>query len=263
MADVRSLLRSELASRGQPKGKNRPAKTSTATGPPPTSLNKKRKAADDGDEGRKRARAAPMNGFLPEGFFGEDTDAAAAAVEPNAEVAPAVGAPIEDTSSPPDVPMLPPPPPDNQPAVTVEVDEDEWAAFERDIAVPLPEPPAIAAYSAAATIQAAPMSAEELAAQAREGQAEHRGRREAELEAEKEDAARHLEEEFDEMEALEARARRLRERREQLRRASLSTAEVVPTAETSTKPSPREAELDDGEEEEDEDDVDEWAFGAR
>ncbi|KAJ9640357.1 hypothetical protein H2199_005896 [Coniosporium tulheliwenetii] len=205
-----------------------------------------------------------MNGFLPEGFFEGDSDAAAAAVEPSAGVAPAVDASIEDTLRPPDVPILPPPSLDNQPAVAAEVDEDEWAAFERDIAAPLPEPPAIAAYSAAATIQAAPMSAEELAAQAREGQTEQRGRREAELEAEKEDAARHLEEEFDEMEALEARARRLRERREQLRRGSVSTAEAVPTGETITKPSPREEELDDDEEEdEDEDDVDEWAFGAR
>ncbi|KAI4172764.1 MAG: hypothetical protein LQ343_003356 [Gyalolechia ehrenbergii] len=95
------------------------------------------------------------------------------------------------------------------------VDEDEWAAFQREIASPPPEPSAL---TAAADISAAPITAAELAAQWREqASRQAKERAEAEVEGEKEDAARQLEEEFEEMAGLEDRVRRLREKREKLR----------------------------------------------
>ncbi|KAL9593702.1 MAG: hypothetical protein Q9179_005742 [Wetmoreana sp. 5 TL-2023] len=95
------------------------------------------------------------------------------------------------------------------------IDEDEWAAFQRDIATPAPEPSAL---TATADISAAPMSAADLAAQSREqASTQAKERMEAEIEGEKEDAARQMEEEFEEMAELEERVRRLKEKREKLR----------------------------------------------
>ncbi|KAI4145815.1 MAG: hypothetical protein L6R39_003696 [Caloplaca ligustica] len=95
------------------------------------------------------------------------------------------------------------------------IDENEWAAFQRDIATPAPEPSAL---TVAADISAAPLSAAELAAQSREqASRQAKERLEAEVEGEKEDAARQLEEEFEEMAELEERVRRLRQKREELR----------------------------------------------
>lgn len=95
------------------------------------------------------------------------------------------------------------------------IDESEWAAFERDVATP---PPPTSALTSAATISAAPLTAAEIAAQAREQESlQNKERMEAVIEGEKEDAARRLEEEFDEMVELEERLKRLREKREALR----------------------------------------------
>ncbi|ROT43813.1 hypothetical protein SODALDRAFT_328021 [Sodiomyces alkalinus F11] len=96
-----------------------------------------------------------------------------------------------------------------------QVDEDEWAAFEADIATT-----SVAYDEDAAVISAPPMTAEEQAAAAK-SEEEERERRRVEAEEavadEKEEAARALELEFEEMEELEARVRRLKERREALR----------------------------------------------
>jgi len=90
----------------------------------------------------------------------------------------------------------------------VDVDEDEWAAFERDVAeVVKPD-------FATATIEAAPVSAAQLAEQQRTNAVRQR---EDEAEAEKEDESRRMEEEFDVMEEMEDRVKRLRARREALR----------------------------------------------
>ena len=111
-----------------------------------------------------------------------------------------------------------PPSASTQPA-NLAIDEDEWAAFERDVATPPPEASAVAVLTAAATITAAPLTAAEIAAKSREeASVQAKEQREAELEGEKEDAARRLEEEFDDMEELEERVRRLREKREEIRR---------------------------------------------
>ena len=97
-----------------------------------------------------------------------------------------------------------------------QIDESEWARFERDIATP---PPAqIPALASAATITVAPLTAAEIAAQAREEASVQREKVEDEGEAEKEDASRRLEEEFEEMAGLEERVNMLRRRMERLRK---------------------------------------------
>ncbi|TPX13657.1 uncharacterized protein E0L32_005860 [Thyridium curvatum] len=116
-----------------------------------------------------------------------------------------------------------------------ELDEAEWAAFEAEV-VNAPATTTTTttttngSHDAAVVISAAPMSAAEVAAKAEE---EDRARQQARADAaqiadEREEAARALEDEFDEMEELEARVRRLKERREALRRGS--TASVPPPA---------------------------------
>ena len=121
----------------------------------------------------------------------------------------------------------------------------------------------------AATISAAPMTAEELAAQAREEQSAQRGKRDAELEDEREDAARVLEEEFDEMEGLEERVRKLRERREKLRtEASPDAGGGGSSKAVAAKSNPEVGaygnarEVEESSDEDDDEDFDEWKFGG-
>ena len=143
------------------------------------------------------------------------------------------------------------------------VDEDEFAAFEREIAQLESQAAPASALSAEATISAAPMTAEQLAAQAREEQSAQRGKRDAELEDEREDAARVLEEEFEQMEGYEDRARKLRERREALRKESSSGdpgggAAALEAGDAVLGRNAVDADVS----EDDEDYDDEWAFGG-
>ncbi|KAL2177516.1 uncharacterized protein P884DRAFT_259745 [Thermothelomyces heterothallicus CBS 202.75] len=156
------------------------------------------------------------------------------------------------------------------------VDEDMWAAFEADLihgsgTKASTKPPAAAAAAAAgldddAVISAPAMSAAEVAAKSEE---EERTRRRAlvdiQIEDEKEEATRALENEFEVMEELEARARKLRERREALRAQSNSGA--VPTVAANngdskgSPPGKENAAMGDEEDEEnedEEDDEDDW-----
>lgn len=205
-------------------------------------LGKKRKAEDSEEEQqerngsmRKKAKATAM---LLIGFLDEETNEKASAIEPQ---------PGETAASTHESPL---PPvgtssalprdffdrstfasaklhPSAQTSTTSQtgqaaVNEDEWAAFERDIARPPPSTPprnvASSVLTATADIAVAPITAEELAAREKEAAGmQSKERREVEAEGEKEDAARALEEEFDEMDALEARLQRLKERRENLR----------------------------------------------
>jgi zinc finger protein 830 len=100
-----------------------------------------------------------------------------------------------------------------------DIDESELQALEADLAA-LEESTRTAALDALrseATISAPAMTAEELAAQAREEQSSQKGRRDREIEDEREEAEGRLEDEFAEMEGFETRVKRLRERREALR----------------------------------------------
>ena len=171
---------------------------------------KKRKASEG--EGDSRKRTKPILDS-PGSFFDDINETSK-------------DASTEDVQATSDAPIKTTPPTTTLPSHTVsappvpsQIDEDEWAAFERDVATPPPDTGLPSALTAEATITAAPITAAELAAQSKEAaNIQSKERREAEIEGEKEDAARALEEEFDEMEGLEERVRRLREMREELRR---------------------------------------------
>ena len=102
------------------------------------------------------------------------------------------------------------------------VDEYEWDAFERDMAElenSQPEQSTVPALAAVPTIEAAPLSAAELAAQAREEQSAQKGRRETEIEEEKAEASTQMDEEMSRMAQLDEKMKSLRQRREAIRRA--------------------------------------------
>ncbi|KOS22198.1 Zinc finger protein 830 [Escovopsis weberi] len=159
------------------------------------------------------------------------------------------------------------------PAAAPQVDESEWAAFEADIAAasaPYDEDavisrPAMTADESAAAAEAAAQEAQDAGAGGRRAKAD------ADIEDEREEATRALEEEFDEMQELEARVRRLKEKREALllrkRDASSEAAADMPDPGLAT----RRGALgmaggdghhpqadDDDEEDEDEDEDDDW-----
>ncbi|KAI7090247.1 hypothetical protein KC356_g1702 [Hortaea werneckii] len=162
------------------------------------------------------------------------------------------------------------------PAPDEAVDEAELAAFERELAAMEQPSDAAATIQAGATISAAPLTAEELAAQAREEQSAQRGRRDAELEDEREDAALALQEEFEEMDSLEQRLRKLREKREALRKGSMESgkrAEVDGAFNGGPKggggrlgtvaEGGGDSKDDETDDDDDEEDLDDWNFGAR
>jgi hypothetical protein len=237
MADVRSMLRQQRAARQQAQKPSKPSATPAAA---PTS--KKRKADAEEVEERKRTRTEAEAG-VPAGFFDAGAeDAEEETVEPPATMqddASTAHAPMTELSTPKAAPL----------DATAEAELD---AFMNEMAKEPPPKPA-ASYTAGAFIEAKPMTAAEISAQAREDQSAQRARKDEEMEGEKEDAARALEDEFDEMEDLEGRVKRLREQREALRTKSGQVADVeaiAPTAPT---------EEDDMSESDDED-WDDWRF---
>ncbi|KAK6003290.1 hypothetical protein QM012_001135 [Aureobasidium pullulans] len=282
MADVRSLLRNERASRRL----NHPHANYTESGkllcavcnvliktesfwenhinstqhaarldhlranppPPVPSQTLKRKAGEGDGEGRKRVKAVP-GGFVPEGFFDPAQEDDDEVEDEELDTAPAPSIPDAPVPGSQSVASAPPP--------AADVNEDEWAAFEREMAAA--ETTTLPINSASATISAAPVTAEELAAQAREEQSAQRTVREAEIEADTEDAALALQQEFDEMDELDERVRRLREKREALRLSKHQ--DTLPDA-----PVPAlDKQIQNNDEEEDDDDDDEfddWTFGA-
>ncbi|KAB8346251.1 hypothetical protein FH972_023296 [Carpinus fangiana] len=164
--------------------------------------NRKRKADDEvaDQDDVKRSRVASAEPVGPEAVEREQEQDQTPAVEQTEEPAPQAQAQDEDVAAD-------------------AVDNEEWDAFERDMKVLEAEPaqsqPPLAS---SAVISAAPVSAEELAARAREAQSQQRGRREEELEAEGEEAEARTNEEADEMQRLQERMQLLRERREALRK---------------------------------------------
>ncbi|KAM0331248.1 hypothetical protein ACHAQA_002918 [Verticillium albo-atrum] len=144
------------------------------------------------------------------------------------------------------------------------VDEDEWAAFEADIAA------ASAPYADDAVISAPAMTAEEHAENARTEEEERAKRRlaaEKDVADEKEEARRALETEFEEMEELEARVRKLKERREALRTQGdlPETKKTNQPAQATPHISPEEvkgAEEEDDEDDDEDDDFMGFRFGG-
>lgn len=236
MADVRSLLRAERAARAPPNAR----KQSPASPPRP---NKKRKADDnDSTDTRKRTKAKGLTN-LPSGFFdvtgadskkeGEQADEPSQPLEGFVAAAEAPPALLQSTSK-----------------LTKDLD-DEWAAFQQDIAAIPESKSALEALNANAVISAAPISATVAISQSLEGDATiQNGHRDVEIEEEKEDASRALEEEFEEMEVLEERLRRLKEKRKLLRAGKSKAIDHIAVQ--------HETVLEDGSEEDDEDECDEW-----
>lgn len=143
------------------------------------------------------------------------------------------------------------------------INEDEWAAFERDVAAPTHRAPLPAAAVAAATISAAPVTADELAAQ-QQTRKEDQNLENEDAEGEREDAARHLEEEFEEMEQLEERVKRLKAKREELRRQHVTeeygTTNAAVEAQNTTQQEGYESEEEDEADADADADWDDWRF---
>jgi len=205
---------------------------------------KKRKADDEEDAQATIHKRSRQANSLPEGFFDVGIQEAAQAVQPPLEM---------HIPSRPATPAKPSPSdsafPAKKPEPAPQINEDEWAAFEADIAA------ADAPVDSDAVISAPAMSAEELKKKSAEEQyAMKKERQEAEIEGEKEDAVRKLEEQLEEMEGLEARVRRLREKREELRKKEsmigLNKPVVVPVQRATPIAE---------EDEDDSEDDDEWA----
>ncbi|CAG7931577.1 unnamed protein product [Penicillium olsonii] len=253
MADVRSLLRNELASR---KGTSQPNTTGNR-------VTKKRKVDSSDGVVRKKLRATELDAFqsasdapsteqttADEGSeqIEDDTTGPEPPLDEGQEVPQSVTNPDEkqETTS-------------EQPPQPISVDEDEWAAFEREVAEPSRAPHAPAAVAAEATISAAPITAEEIAAQQKKAKESAARSREAELEGEREDAARLMEEEFDEMEQLEERVRKLKQQRESLRKTRADNpTPTEPVSGLEQEDAESESESEDGED--DDEDWDEWRF---
>ena len=172
----------------------------------PAEGNKKRKASDGDDHTRKRTKA--VDG-VPDDFF----DVVPEPIEARPALpSPTLPSPTNEIQMP-SRPATPSKPVQETPK-RADVDEDEWAAFEADIAAA-----DIQIVNEDAVISAPAMSAAELVQKSlEETNAQRKERAEAELEGDKEDAARKMEEELDEMESLEQRVRKLREKREALRK---------------------------------------------
>jgi zinc finger protein 830 len=150
------------------------------------------------------------------------------------------------------------------------VDESEWAAFEADIAA------AEAPYDEGAVISAPAMTAEEAAAKdAADGEnGSHKAQVDVDIEDEKEEATRALEDEFAEMKELEARVKSLKEQRQEIlkkRRESQSQGHDSAPAKAplaanqnsvdeAVAQDDQEDDDDDDEEEEDDDDWDGFRF---
>lgn len=265
--------RQRLSTTQQPKTTNLPERVEEASTREVSVGSKKRKADDADGDSRKRTRPVVdvSGGFFDEGVEADNASSQPVTQEKNVPVesGDAVTKPLEGfvraNGAASNLTSVTSPTNSTTQLPTAPIDEDEWAAFERDVATPPPDLFAPAALTAAATISAAPMTAAEIAAQSREqASLQGRERREAEVEGEKEDAARALEDEFDEMEGLEERVRRLREKREELRLRRLKEIEegLEDDGEKDVE-SERAVGVEEDEESEDEEDDNEWGAWGR
>ena len=260
---LRSTQHAMRAERLRLSQKPEPTRPEPLSGLRDTSNGTKKRKASDGDEDEdSRKRTRPVSNPSRNSQATSKTPELSKASNPYPPFSAATTPPPESIESRPQ--QSPPAQLPSQP-----IDEDEWAAFERDVATPsLPPPSALAptAITAQATISAGPVSAADLAKQEEGGEEVTRKERtEAELEAEKEDATRLLEEEFDEMEGLEERVRRLREKREELRvrREKEREEDEGDVSKTDRGPSGGKPPADVEDDESDDEDFDDWRFGRQ
>ncbi|PGH35616.1 hypothetical protein GX50_01597 [[Emmonsia] crescens] len=265
MADIRALLRNELASR----------RATDSNNPSTTRPTKKRKLEpEQEDDVRKKPKVTQEQVALeeanrrdqPDEYQENDkaavTDASITAEPTKIEQEEEEEEEEEQEHSPLPSESIPqpatPPPQQGEPqpqSQSQSIDEDEWALFEREVAAPTKmihtAPPA--ALMTGATISAAPLSAAELAEREKMDKQAQLRMREQEISFEKEDAARLLEEEFDEMDQLEERVRRLKEKRDEIRRWGVGVVEGEGVAEEGMGRRTEDVEAGGDEDEEDED----------
>ncbi|RDA86929.1 hypothetical protein CP532_1858 [Ophiocordyceps camponoti-leonardi (nom. inval.)] len=266
--------------------------TTTTTTTTTTILAQKRPLdeADDGDEGqesrveedtlrRKRSKLEAASPVESVKNGGEQISLASPSLMRRTSTTPSQGVELQIPSRPAtpsrrDTPSssasgIAPPPPSRRRAgsnltpttttTALKVDESEWAAFEADIAVES------APYDEDAVISAPAMTAEESAAAAKAlHEQTDKLKVDIDLEEEREEAARAMEDEFQDMQELEERVKRLKDRREALRKRSDShgqdhTARGKPPSEHGRGKENNDAGAVNGvdEEEEDDDDDDE------
>jgi len=206
---------------------------------------KKRKASDEDEHvDTIRKRTKPSNASLPEGFFDPGQEEVVVKVPSPANEMNIPSRPATPLKTTQQVPTRP----------DTNVDEHEWAAFEADIALAEAQLAPVSIANGEGVISAPAISAAELKQKdAEEDNKRRRERLEAEAEGDKEDAARKLEEEFEEMESLEVRVRRLREKREALRTKESTVALVTPLEIPAAK-----ADVLEDDDEDDDDDDDDW-----
>jgi zinc finger protein 830 len=273
-------IRSESLWEGHLKSANHRKNASAALDAVPVS--KKRKVEDDVDtlqrdeETRKKNKSVRIKG-VPEGFFDAGlkgdggVEAEASPVEEAEPDDPTItidsGSRAEDPSAlPSDGSAFQPVNPDADPSAPPApapphtVDEDEWAAFERDLA-PLTRspPPALASTTtlyAATTISAPALSAAEIEAQKAQQSSSTRRDREAEAQDEKEESEARLQDEFAVMEEMEERVRKLREKREALRQPAVGVD--IRQDEEEKEEDVKEPNRDEEEDDDDDDEVDDW-----
>jgi zinc finger protein 830 len=234
-----------------------------------------KRVAYGGAEGMKKTKnlpgqsssSRPLPGFIP-----ASTDDPQSTPEPQNTTTPVEQrtgqqSVLDDASAQPDdqpAPSTAPVPPTQAPAAPA-VDEDEWAAFEADIA-PLAHAPN-SSSAANATISAGPISASDLAAQIAADERQAKGRsREEEAEAEREDEGRRMEEEFEVQEEMEGRVRRLRDRLRAIKEGEGVGKEAdtgkgeINNGGGRANGLERAEEEDEGEDDDDTDEFDEWGL---
>ena len=202
---------------------------------------RKRKTVDEEDEGEGR-RKRQVSFRIDEPSIEETREVQQA----QPDILPGFIRP--EATAPQPTPTPSPPPP---------INEDEWAAFEAEVA-PLALAHDQAADYTSATISAAPISATELAAQ--QAASSGRSRRDEEAEDEKEESEQRLADEFDVMEEMEERITRLKEKREALRaNANVNTTPApVGTTPMDEARKPPESDSESESEDDDDEDGDDW-----
>ena len=141
------------------------------------------------------------------------------------------------------------PPTTEPPSISGDVNEEEWAAFEAEIAETEATIPATSIIPSSAVISAAPTGPGGHVSVGNEDLFED------EAAFDREDAQNKLVQEFEEMESLESRVQKLKEQREALR------AKAVSTAKSRMEVMPNRSGDDDAED--DEDDEDDWIHLSR
>ncbi len=218
------IMRAQTHAEDQESKTSSPAET-PANGNGNGSKRKRNASADEDEpEATLRKRTKSIRPGLPDGFFDSYHSSSES---PHSHLEMQIPSRPATPLKTPEL-RTPEPAPTKKAEPEPDVDENEWAAFESDIAT------AEAQVKAAndAVIMAPAMSAADLKKKSQEEEYNTKKERaEAEAEGDKEDAARKMEEELEEMHSLEERVRKMRERREELRKKEsmidLSKAKVA------------------------------------